>query len=172
MYAMKIKTPLLCLLISFMFCATSCPDDLLYVQLVDIELYNLDFSGEKMTESSEPIKKEAYVIGIKYLVKHDYEGFGDKTWYYHPDKEYGNSEIITNIKRNPTVLTLSDFNEDYPAGSDISHLFTYGRSDYYEEMSLLLVLNAVPDPGIHSFKVKLPTENNLIIEEIIETTLY
>lgn len=163
------KIYMLAVLVFFTFCATSCPYDF-DVDLVDIELYNIDFSGEEMIESSDPIKKEGYIIGVKYLVSAP-NSTDEESWYYTPENKYGDTEHITNIKEKPKVFCLSDFSGDYTSGSDISHLFTYGNVKN-SEMHILLVLKTQPDAGTHLFKVQYQVEDGTLIEKSIEVTLY
>ena len=51
-------------------------DSVIPVSLVDIEVVNIDNSGEFPVASASSIKKEAYMVGIKWIT--DYAGFLDE----------------------------------------------------------------------------------------------
>ena len=171
--AMKLKYYLFLSSIFFIFAGTSCPTDS-PVDLVDIELTHFDYSGEKMIESEDPIKKEAYVLGVRYLVKYAHSTSDTKPQYYNPESNYGDTEYIENYDGTPSpkIYCNTDLGDSYPAGSDITHLFSIGTHNDVK-MDLILVLKDAPPAGTYSFKVRFYCKNNTIAgKDSTPVTLY
>ncbi|SBV97832.1 DUF5034 domain-containing protein [uncultured Dysgonomonas sp.] len=153
---MKLKISLY-LLISFLFLlntAMSCDEkeggEPKAVTIKAIELYNINNEGQGPVISDEPIKKEAYMIGIRYLIEENEETTG---LYYRVSDNIKSEQIVSNV----------DIGEEYPAGSDISGLFT--KTSY---TSILLdnafVLKKSIPAGTYSFKVILTTKEDKVME--------
>lgn len=160
---MKIKIYLSIALVFIACMATSCPEKEQDVYLIGIELLNFDNAGENMIESDEPINKEAFVIGIRYKVCYTSDKEGKYPEYYSKDT-YGDAKVITNLSANPKIICNNDFDEEYPAGSDVSKFFKFG-TDKDINQDLLLILTTPPAPGTYSFKVVYHCSDNTVIEK-------
>lgn len=143
--------------------ATSCPEKEQDVYLVGIELMNFDNAGESMTESNESVSKDAFVIGVRYKVCYTDDREGKYPEYY-AQSSYGDPKIIINVSSNPQIICNNDFDEDHPAGSDVTKLFKFG-TDKDVEQDLLLILTTSPAPGTYSFKVVYNCSDNTVIEK-------
>ncbi|NDW17480.1 DUF5034 domain-containing protein [Dysgonomonas sp. 216] len=159
------KTLYIYLFLSFIFflsSSTTCEyfDDNPSLLLIGVELVNINNEGKEMLISDDPIKKEAYVIGIKYIASEavDKDSIGNSFYVKHSNFIY-----FANAYPEPRIYCNNDFDEDYPAGSDISHLFWFSTKDILNQ-NLLLILKKAPQKGIHSFKVVFDCHNNKVIE--------
>ena len=93
------------------------------------------------------------------------------------------------------ILTLTDFNKDYPAGSDVYNLFKeyppmllgenlsgYSLSSdclekgqpitTLDQGAFYKVLLTYPQPGTYQFRIELETEDGAILAEETEVNLY
>lgn len=137
----------------------SCMEEQPQALLVGMDVCNLDNADVNMTISDRPIKKEAYVIGVKYRLK--VEG-SEELQYFDPNLV--DAPIIANVKDNPLIYCNNDFNEEYPAGSDITKFFTFGSRDDMG-LNLILVLKKAPAVGSHSFKIRFLCTDNTVVEQ-------
>lgn len=122
------------------------------VDVVGVQLVLLDNSGhvpKPITDDRCP--KEAYMMKVVPDVKPiSEETFGD-AWSYRLNRP------ITAIR----IVTLTDFNEEYPAGSDIYPLFYRSYSpapidfpiDYLHDFEFVLL--TYPKAGTYRFRVEL-----------------
>lgn len=155
---MKFKLHILTFFVFCLFSATKCIESEDYI-LNDIELNHFDNSGAKMIKSTKPIKKEAYVIGIIFIVK---------------DYPFRNASLnsLVNVKKKPKVYTLYDFDEQHSKGSDVSDCLVYGEITYNAETNLILVFNKYPKSGTHSFRVEFECTDTTITKETTPIELY
>lgn len=150
--------------IFFLCTAMSCEEEYITpMSLVDIELVNIDNSGENMVESDEAIRKEAYVIGLRYLVSDNFK-YSDGEPHFIHNAGLDENIYIDNINSNPKIYCLSDFDSEHLAGSDITEFFTfYTNNDSNQNM--LLILRKAPHAGSHSFKVEFECTNDTIVSK-------
>ena len=125
-------------------------EPLIPVYLAGIELANINNEGRYPFSTNDPVKKEAYMIGVRWITDNsDPDGNQAIT---------GPIEIGTyrykNIANNYTkrIYCNTVFNSRNPLGANVSQYFkevTYLPSGINEGFVLLVA----PDPGEHSFKV-------------------
>lgn len=163
---MKFKIYLPLVLIFVMCTATSCPEKEQDVYLIDIEVANLDNSGENMFESDDPVNKDAYVIGVKYLV-----GNSPNDIHINPFNKDNSDQVILNLTANPKVFCNDDFNKEHPAGSDVTKFFRFGKAKDVRQ-DFLLILATPPAPGTYSFKVVYECSNTTIVKDTNPVTLF
>jgi hypothetical protein len=151
----------------------------------------LDNSGQKPQEiSAGSVFKTAFGIRIQLIrektacINKPPIVFGQATYAYHckcpPTDEFLPDDSITTIK----VLTLSNFNNDHPANSDVSFYFKVFRSDYfytiddylkyigatfYNETELqfdfnMLLMTPPASGGAHQFRVQFILSDGRILE--------
>jgi hypothetical protein len=135
-------------------------DSVIPVSLVGIEAVNIDNSGELPVVTVLPIKKEAYMVGIKWITEHIITA---------------NDKFITGPiqKGHQTYASLSDrylkaikcntpFNSNIPAGQYVSKFFKEISRNYLPaDIDEGFVLLVAPDPGQHSFRVEYYEGNML-----------
>jgi len=125
-------------------------DPVIPVYLAGIESVNVNNAGQYPFITVEPIKKEAYMIGIRWVTDNsDPDGNQSITG----PVEAGTSHY-RNIANNYTkrIYCNTVFNSRNPVGANVSQ--------YFKEVNYLpasidegFVLLFYPDPGDHSFKV-------------------
>ena len=129
------------------------------VSLVDIEAVNIDNAGEFPTISASPIKKEAYMIGIKWIMDYVIND-GDKFITGAIRKE--NTFSSAGSKYSKAIICNNQFNSSIPAGTYISKFFKEMESDYLPaDVDEGFVLLVAPDAGEHSFRVEYYEGNTL-----------
>jgi hypothetical protein len=126
-------------------------EPLIPVSLKGIQTVNIDNSGEFPKISAAPIKKEAYVVGVKWIA--DDLPSDDDEYITDPvrwgEQQYG--MVADHYERS--VVCLTPFNADIPAGSNVSKYFkkiNYLPEDVDEGFALLVA----PDPGVHRFRME------------------
>jgi len=144
---------------TLLLCAAGCSvdndpftkDPVIPVYLAGIESVNVDNAGQYPFITADPIKKEAYMIGIRWITD-DSNPNGDQS--ITGPVEVGESRY-RNIADQYTkrIYCNTVFNSRNPAGANVSQ--------YFKEVIYLpaginegFVLLVVPDPGEHSFKVE------------------
>lgn len=139
-------------------CAMQCDDGDFYYKetydsLVEIKVHNVNNEGKSPFLSDDPIKKEAYVIAVAYMVK-------DSLQHVFPIREYQGLVEEPQLK----IITVNEFNDEYQAGSDITSLFTFypGSIDIYSQQ---LILRYSPKIGIYSFIVEAHFQDTVLIAE-------
>ena len=132
------------------------------VSLTDIEAVNIDNSGEMPIVSTLPIKKEAYMVGIRWVTDNtpseDDDIFitGSIKKGEHLYSSLGN-KYLKAIKCN------TQFNSNIPEGSYVSKFFKEIDNDYLpSDIDEGFVLLVAPDSGEHSFRVEYYENNNLV----------
>lgn len=143
------------LLISIVFILNtgmSCDDDYaepVKVELTSVEIYNINNEGQYPIISDEPVKKEAYMIGVKYVT--EVEGEAGTGYRFQP--QIKSEQIFTNV----------DIDTEYPAGSDVSSLFV--RTIYMPKgLDHAFVMKKVIPAGTYSFKLIVTTNDDKIFE--------
>ena len=150
----RIKT---IIFVSFLLCTVGCKKEdprwdepVIPVYLAGIESVNINNAGQYPFTTTEPVKKEAYMIGVRW-VSDNSDPDGDQS-ITGPIKAGTNryQNIADNFTRRIYCNTV--FNSRNPAGANVSQ--------YFKEVTYLpmgidegYVLLVAPDPGDHSFKV-------------------
>lgn len=181
----KKNFPLLLLLGGYLlFCNMTCepaddefpPNYLRTEELIKLEAENIDFSGNQMIVSSEKIKKEAYVIGVKCFTN-IYEQWGpeDDPETNVEENVVSSTAHFDNVEKDFDIITVNDFDDTHLAGSSVRDFFLKtnvkkGKDAY--SFSFMLILRKVPEPGVHSFKIvyTLKPEDKTEIKVIEEQT--
>ena len=149
------------------------------IELTGIKLEQYDNSGAHPVSIENGLcPKEAYLIRITPIAD-----------YYYSINTLKSPIIAFRI------LTLTDFNKDYPAGSDVYNLFKeyppmllgenlsgYSlSSDCLEKGQPITTLDqgafykellTYPQPGTYQFRIELETEDGAILAEETEVNLY
>lgn len=128
-------------------------EPLIPVSLKGIQTVNIDNSGEFPKVSAAPIKKEAYMLGVKWIAD-NIPDEDDK--YITGSIRWGEQlYVMTADHYEKSIVCLTSFNADIPAGSYVSKYFKkidpeYLPADVDEGFALLVA----PDPGLHRFRVE------------------
>jgi len=122
--------------------------------LVGIETSNIDNAGELPKISNSPIKKEAYMIGIKWITEHtpspEYDRFITGPIY---EGEQLYSELGNRYSK--AIKCNTQFNANIAAGEYISKFFKEIDKKYLpDDIDEGFVLLVAPDTGTHSFRVE------------------
>ena len=149
---------------AFLLCAAGCSksnpdyldDPVIPVYLAGIESVNVNNEGHYPFTTTEPVKKEAYMIGVRWVTDNS-DPDGDQS--ITGPVEAG-SNRYQNIADNYTkrIYCNTVFNSRNPAGANVSQYFkeiTYLPAGVNEGFVLLMA----PDPGDHSFKVVYTNKN-------------
>jgi len=152
--------------VAILFCVMGCAKEALLgpdwsepvipVHLAGIESVNINNEGRYPFTTTEPVKKEAYMIGIRWITDNS-----------NPDGDQaitGPIKVGTNRYQNTAdgytkrIYGNTVFNSSNPAGANVSQFFkavTYLPAGIDEGFVLLVS----PDPGEHSFKVVYTNKN-------------
>ncbi len=123
------------------------------VTLKGIEAVNIDNSGEFPAVSASPIKKEAYMLGVKWIV--DNTPTGDDKFITGPIEEGEQTYDAIADNYQKAIKCLTRFNADIPAGTYVSKFFKEMSRDYLPaDVNEGFVLLVAPDAGEHSFRVE------------------
>jgi len=129
-------------------------DPVIPVSLVDIEAVNIDNSGELPVVSNTSIKREAYMVGVKWITDNTPSDEDDK--FITPSISRG--EHLYSELSNPyskAIKCNTPFNANIPAGKYVSKFFKEIDGKYLPaEIDEGFVLLVAPDPGTHSFRVE------------------
>ena len=132
-------------------------DEVIPVYLAGIESVNINNEGQYPFTTAEPVKKEAYMIGVRWITDNsDPDGNQSITGPVEAGK-YRYQNIADNII-NKRIYCNTVFNSRNPAGANVSQYFKavkYLPSGIDEGFVLLVT----PDPGDHSFKVVYSNKN-------------
>lgn len=136
----------------------SCEEDEAIVyeeKLADVELSNIDFSDSMMRLAKDSIKKEAFVIGVRLMSIERFE----ENDLNEPRFTVKINDFL-NTSGKVRVYANTDFNAEYPAGSDVTHLFdmynpkrNWLNTDNPVYFSYFLILKTTPEEGEYSFKI-------------------
>lgn len=133
------------------------------IYLVGAEAHNLDNSGEYPVKSNDSIRKEAFVIGIRYKVVKE-TNLTDTLI----DIRYRHDRSLKSVKLN--VFCNEPFN-NFPKGTNVTSLFSvYDNNRDYDK---LLVLRTTPQAGEYSFDIECtPDSGEVIITRTANIKLY
>jgi hypothetical protein len=123
------------------------------VTLKGIEAVNIDNSGEFPTITNSPIKKEAYMLGVKWIA--DNTPTDDDKFITGPiwEGEQTYNSIANNYLK--AIMCLTPFNSDIPSGTYVSKFFKEIDRDYLPaDVNEGFVLLVAPNAGKHSFRVE------------------
>ncbi len=128
-------------------------DPVIPVSLKGIEAVNIDNSGEYPIVSVLPVKKEAYMLGVRWIADNtptDADKFITDP-IRQGEQAYGS--IADGYSK--AVMCLSQFNSGIPAGTYVSKFFKEINRNYLPaDVNEGFVLLVAPDPGLHSFRVE------------------
>ena len=128
-------------------------DPVIPVTLKGIEAVNIDNSGESPVVSASPIKKEAYMIGVRWIA--DNTPSDDDKFITAPIRqgEQTYNSIADNYSK--AIKCRTQFNASIPAGKYVSKFFKEINRNYLPaDVNEGFVLLVAPDPGEHSFTVE------------------
>ncbi|MCL2649820.1 MAG: DUF5034 domain-containing protein [Candidatus Azobacteroides sp.] len=129
-------------------------DPVIPVSMVGIEAVNIDNAGELPAVSNSPVKKEAYMIGIKWITDNTPSDEDDK-FITGTIKEGEHLYSALGDTYSKAIKCNTQFNANIPAGKYVSKYFKEIDKKYLpagiDEGFVLLV---APDPGEHSFRVE------------------
>lgn len=132
-------------------------DDSMQIRIDGIESFNINNEGKSPFVTDSAVKREAFLIGIKWITKDRYE-------------DSYNTKLI-NIKQK-RIFCNTDFDENHPAGSDVSNYFKKARYTPYE-IDEGFVLTTIPQPDIYSFKIVFICNDDIIFEyDTLPVNLY
>lgn len=173
-----------CILIAWICSATTCDcyestPEYIESTLKSISLYNINNEGEEpVVATISGVKKEAYILCIRVECE-NIDPLVNETQYY----------MLANGIQNIRIYTLTSFNENYPAGSDVSECFKpypillnnhlYDLTLYGTPIkrlndrgnTLYKALRTIPDPGAYQFRVEAELEDGQTIEQETEIVI-
>ncbi|MDR1756689.1 MAG: DUF5034 domain-containing protein [Culturomica sp.] len=124
------------------------------VSLKSIEAVHIDNSGEFPVVADSLVKKEAYMVGIKWIADNALTDDDDKfiTGPIHKGEQlYGNMAD----RYSKAIVCLTPFNAGTPAGKYVSKYFKEIDRNYLPAgVNEGFVLLVAPDPGKHAFRVE------------------
>jgi len=136
-------------------------DSVIPVSLVGIEAVNIDNSGEFPFVSASPIRKEAFMIGIKWITDHVITD--DDKFITGPIQRGEQTYESLADKYSKAVKANTPFNSSIPAGTYVSRFFKEINRNYLPaDIDEGFVLLVAPDPGEHSFRVEYWQGNTLV----------
>ena len=129
-------------------------DPVIPVSLIGIETVNIDNAGELPFVSNSPIRKEAYMLGIKWITDNTPSDEDDKFITGPISRgEHLYSELDSRYSK--AIKCNTQFNANISAGKYVSKFFKeVDRSFLPSDMDEGYVLLVAPDPGTHSFRVE------------------
>ena len=123
------------------------------VELKGIEAVNIDNSGEYPIVSTLPVKKDAYMVGIKWIT--DNTPTDDDKFITGVIKKGKHLYSSVSDKYLKAIKCNDQFNADIPAGKYVSKFFKEINRKYLPaDINEGFVLLVAPDPGVHSFRVE------------------
>ena len=125
-------------------------DPVIPVYLAGVESVNINNAGQYPFVTAEPVRKEAYMIGVRWVTDNS-DPDGDQSI---TGPVAAGTHRYQNITNNYTrrIYCNTVFNSRNPAGANVSQYFkevTYLPEGINEGFVLLVA----PEPGDHSFKV-------------------
>lgn len=128
-------------------------DPVIPVTLRGIEAVNIDNSAEYPVVTASPVKKEAYMIGIKWVA--DNVPTDDDKFITGSIRQWEQSHLSIANSYSKAIMCLTQFNADIPAGKYVSKFFKEINRNYLPaDVDEGFVLLVAPDPGEHSFRVE------------------
>jgi hypothetical protein len=135
-------------------------EDVIPVSMVGIEAVNIDNSGEFPEISVLPIRKEAYMVGVKWITEHTVSD--NDIFITDVIKEGAPSYHTLGNKYKKAIMCHTAFSASIPAGSYVSKFFKEIDRKYLPaDVDEGFVLLVAPIPGEHSFRVEYYEGNNL-----------
>ena len=132
------------------------------VSLTNIEAVNIDNSGELPVISALPIKKEAYMVGIRWITDNTPSDDDDK-FITGPIRKTERIYSSLGDKYNKAIKCNTKFNANIPADSYVSKFFKEMDRNYLpSDIDEGFVLLVAPDSGEHSFRVEYYEGNKLV----------
>jgi len=129
-------------------------DPVIPVGMIDIEAINIDNSGEFPVVSNSPIKKEAYMVGIKWITDNA-PTESDSKFITGPIQKGTNLYSALGNKYSKAIKSNDRFNASVPEGKYISKFFKEIDRKYLPaDINEGFVLLVAPDLGEHSFTVE------------------
>ena len=158
------------LFIAFALVITGCKKDgkdgwegsVIPVSLKNIEAVNIDNSGELPVVSALPIKKEAYMVGVRWIT--DNAPTEDDNIFITGPIQRG-EQLYSSLgsKYQKAIKCNTQFNAGIPADSYVSKFFKEIDKNYLPpDIDEGFVLLVAPDTGEHSFRVEYYEGNNLV----------
>ncbi|MDR1950739.1 MAG: hypothetical protein LBP96_00735 [Bacteroidales bacterium] len=127
-------------------------DPVIPVTMVGIETINIDNSGEFPIASVSQIKKEAYMVGIRWTTNFSLNPNDVITGPIQLGQQTHSSLANRYSKR---IIANSQFDEYISSGTNISSLFKAIEKNYLpDNIDEGFVLLVPPAPGVHSFRVE------------------
>lgn len=124
------------------------------VSLKAIEGVNIDNSGKLPVLSDTEVKKEAYMLGVKWITENIPSDVHDK-FITDPIRKGERTYGSLTGGYSKAIKCNTRFNSDIPAGKYVSKFFKEIDRNYLptgiDEGFVLLV---APDPGLHSFRIE------------------
>ena len=134
--------------------AESWDDPVIPVSLIGIETANIDNAGAVPIVSNSSIKKDAYMLGIKWITDNTPSDETDK-FITGPIARGEHLYSQLDSKYSKAIKCNTQFNANIPAGKYVSKFFKeVDRSFLPADMDEGYVLLVAPDPGTHSFRVE------------------
>ena len=128
-------------------------DDVIPVSMVGIEAVNIDNSGEYPELSNLPVRKEAYMVGVKWITEHTVSD--DDKFITGIIKEGTQTYNSLSDKYKKAIKCNTDFSASIPAGSYVSKFFKEIDRKYLPaDVDEGFVLLVAPIAGEHSFRVE------------------
>lgn len=158
---MKLRILFILTVILYLNFAVSCADEDPMWRIVDLDVKNMDNKNDQPFVSNDSIRKEAYALDILYLGKN----IDNSMDYNRIDFKNCKDTII-----DQRIICNNDFDIKHLSGSDITDFFKpiYGYYNKYDTKILhggTFVLTKYPQPGIHSFKIRVFRNNGTYIEK-------
>lgn len=124
------------------------------MSLVGIETVNIDNSEEFPVLSTATVKKEAYMLGVKWLMDNIPSDTDDKFITGPiPWSSYAYSSVAEDYSK--AIKCNTPFNANIPAGKYVSKFFKEVNRTYLPKgINEGFVLLVAPDAGEHSFRVE------------------
>ena len=148
-------------LIAFTVAMTGCAEDggdrwydeVIPVSMVGIEAVNIDNSGEFPEISYLPVRKEAYMVGVRWITDHTVSE-SDK-FITGVIKEGAPSYSSLSDRYQKAIVCNTQFNASIPEGSYVSKFFKEIDRKYLPaDVDEGFVLLVAPVAGEHSFRVE------------------
>lgn len=136
-------------------------DPVIPISLQGIEAVNIDNSGALPVLGDSVVRKEAYMLGIKWITSNVPDDEEDK---FITDPIEQGQQTYGSIAKNysKAIKCNTAFNASIPAGRYVSKFFKEMDSKYLPNgIDEGFVLLAAPSPGMHSFRVEYYLDNEL-----------
>ena len=129
-------------------------DPVIPVEMTGIEAVNIDNSKELPVVSNQPIKKEAYMVGVKWITENTISE-NDNKFITGPIKKGTGIYSSLSDKYLKAIKCNDQFNAGIPAGQYVSKFFKEIDRKYLpKDVDEGFVLLVAPTPGYHSFRVE------------------